>query len=51
MAKKIVGDKIVVGIGAFTFPMDKGCEEIKEVPFVYGYNLIATVTDTLEKHK
>ena len=51
MAKKIVGDKIVAGKGAFTFPMDKGGEEIKEVPFVYRYDLIATVTDTVEKHK
>ena len=50
MTKKIVGD-IVAEKGAFTFSMDKGGEEIKEVPFVYHPNLIATVSDYVEKHK
>ena len=51
IAKEIVGDRIVAEKGAFTFPMDKGGEEIAEVPFVYCRNLIATVADTVEKHK
>ena len=51
LAKKIVGDNITAGKGAFTFSMDKGGEEIKEVPFVYRPNLIATVSDYVEKHK
>ena len=51
MAKKIVGESIAAGKGAFTFSIDKGGEETKEVPFVYCRNLIATVTDTVEKHK
>ena len=51
MAKKIAGDSIVAGDGAFTFSIDKGGEEIKEVPFVYRRNLITTVADTVQKHK
>lgn len=51
LAKRIVGDNITAGKGAFTFSMDKGGEEIKEVPFVYRPNLIATVSDYVEKHK
>ena len=31
--------------------MNKGGEEIKEVPFVYRLNLIATVSDYVEKYK
>ena len=46
MAKEIVSDRIVAEKGDFTFPMDKGGEEIAEVPFVYSRNLIATVADT-----
>ena len=51
MAKGIVGDNLVAEKGAFTFPLEKGGEEIKEVPFVYSRNLVATVSDTIEKHK
>lgn len=51
MAKEIVGDRIIAEKGAFTFPMEKGGEEIAEVPFVYCRNLIATVADTVDKHK
>ena len=49
--KKIVGDNITAEKGAFTFSMDKRGKEIKEVPFVYQPNLIATVSDYVEKHK
>ena len=51
MAKHIIGDNIVAEKGPFTFPLEKGGEEIKEVPFVYCRNLIASVCDTIEKHK
>ena len=51
MAKGIVGDNLVAEKGPFTFSLEKGGEEIKEVPFVYCRNLIASVSDTIEKHK
>ena len=51
MAKSIVGDNIVAEKGAFSFPLDKGGEEIKEAPFAYCCNLIAAVSDTINKHK
>ena len=51
MAKDIIGDNLVAEKGPFTFPMEKGGEEIKEVPFVYCRNLIASVCDTIQKHK
>lgn len=49
LAKKIVGDNITAGKGAFIFSVDKGGEEIKEVPFVYHPKLIATISDDVEK--
>ena len=51
MAKDIIGDNIVAEKGPFTFSLEKGGEEIKEVPFVYCRNLIASVCDTIENHK
>ena len=51
MAKDIIGDNIVAEKGAFTFSLEGGGEEIRQVPFVYCRNLIAAVTDTIEKHK
>ena len=37
--------------GAFTFPAEKGGEEIKEVPFVYVPNIIAKIADTISQHE
>ena len=51
MAKDITGDNIVAEKGAFTFSVDKGGEEVREVPFVYLKNLIAAVADTVAQHK
>ena len=50
MATEIVGDNLVAEKGAFTFPIEKGGEEIREAPFVYCRSLIAAVADTIEKH-
>lgn len=50
MATEIVGDNLVAEKGAFTFPIEKGGEEIHEAPFVYCRSLIAAVADTIEKH-
>ncbi len=51
LAKEIVGDNMVSENGAFTFPSDKGGEEIKEVPFVYVPNFIAKVADVISQHE
>lgn len=37
--------------GAFTFPAEKGGEEIREVPFVYIPNLIAKIADAVTQHE
>ena len=51
LADSIVGDNISAEKGAFTFPTEKGGEEIREVPFVYVKNLIAKIADVLEHHE
>lgn len=51
LAKEIVGDNIVSERGAFTFPTEKGGEEIREVPFVYVPNFIAKVADVASQHE
>lgn len=51
LAKSIVGENIVAEMGAFTKKLDGGGEEICEVPFVYVPNLIAKVSDLVEKHR
>lgn len=51
LAKEIVGDNIVSELGAFTFPTDKGGEEIKEVAFTYVPNFIAKVADVVSQHE
>ena len=50
MAKDIVWENSVAEKGAFRFTVSK-VEEVKEVPFVYGPNIIARVADTVHKHK
>lgn len=47
MAKGIVGDNLVAERGAFTFSLEKGGEEIRDVPFVYCPNLIAKMADLI----
>ena len=51
MAKGITGDNIKTEKGAFTFSVDKGGAEVREIPFVYLKNLTATETDTITQHK
>ena len=50
MAKDIVGENIAADKGAFTFTVSK-VEEVMEVPFVYGPNIITRVADTVHKYK
>ena len=40
LGKEIVGENMIHENRTFTFPMDKGGEEIREVMFVYVPNLI-----------
>lgn len=51
LADQLVGDNVTAENGAFTFPAEKGGEEIREVPFVYVKNLIAKIADILEQHE
>ena len=51
LGKEIVGENMIHENGAFTFPMDKGGEEIREVPFVYVPNLIAKVADVVHQNE
>ncbi len=51
LAKGIVGDNMAAEMGAFTFKLKEGGEEIQEVPFVYVPNLIRKVTDLIEEHR
>lgn len=51
MAQEVLGHNVVAEMGAFTFPMDKGGEEIREVPFVYVPNLIAKIADVVTQHE
>ena len=37
--------------GAFTFPVEKGGEEIREVPFVFVPNLVAKIADCVVQHE
>ena len=50
LAKKAVGENIVVEVVPFTFSAAGGGVEIREAPFVYVPNLIARVADTLTHH-
>ncbi len=40
MARDITGDDLVAEKGAFTFALNGGRDEIREVPFVYKPNLL-----------
>ena len=54
LAKEIVGDNLVVELGAFTVKQDKGGESgevIREVPFAYALNMIRKVADMVERHR
>ena len=51
LAREIVGDNLVSENGAFTFPIDNGGEEIKEVPFTYVPNFIAKLADVVAQHE
>lgn len=51
LSKEIVGDNIESELGAFTFPTDKGGEEIRKVPYVYVPNLIAKVADVFSEYE
>ena len=46
----IVGDNLVAEVGAFTFSIKDGGDEIREVPFIYVPNLIRKVADVIEQH-
>lgn len=50
LAKEIVGDNIVAEMGAFTFRLDGGGDEIREAPFVYVPNLIRRASDLIQQH-
>lgn len=51
LAKDLIGDNIQAELGAFTFRLDGGGEEIRETPFVYIPNLIRRATDLIEEHR
>ena len=51
MAKDVVGEHMTAEMVPFFFPVDGGKEvEVKEAPFVYARNLIATLSDFLSSH-
>ena len=50
LAKEIVDQTIVAECGAFTFSLERGRTEIREVPFVYRPNLIAAIADLVDQH-
>ncbi len=50
LAKTIIDQTIVAERGAFTFDVQKGISEVREVPFVYRPNLIAAIADTVNRH-
>ena len=50
LAKEIVDQTIVAERGAFTFSLERGRTEIREVPFVYRPNLIAAIADLVDRH-
>ena len=49
--KQIVGDNVAAERGAFSFPLEKGGEVIKNVPFVYIPNLIQKIADVVFEHE
>ncbi len=51
MARDITGDDLVAEKGAFTFALDSGRDEIREVPFVYKPNFIAAIANLVDKHE
>ena len=52
LAKEVLGkDNVVSEMGAFSFPTDKGEEEIREVPFVYVPNLIMKIADVVASYE
>ncbi len=51
MARDITGDDLVAEKGAFTFALNGGRDEIREVPFVYKPNFIAAIANLVDKHE
>ena len=50
LAKDIIAEDLVAERGAFTFSLERGREEIREIPFVYRPNLIAAIADLVARH-
>ena len=50
-SKTITGDNVVAELGAFSFHLPGGAEEIRQVPFVYVRNLIANVADMITSYE
>ncbi len=50
LAKTIIDQTIVAERGAFTFDVEKGRSEVREAQFVYRPNLIAAITDTVNRN-
>lgn len=51
MARDITGDDLIAERGAFTFALEGGRDELREVPFVYKPNFIAAIADLVDKHE
>ena len=51
LAKTITGDNITAEMGAFSLHLTGGGEEIRQFPFVYVRNLIATVADMISSYE
>ena len=51
MAKTITGDNLTAEMGAFSFHLTGGGEEIQQVPFVYVRNLTAKVADMISSYE
>ena len=51
LADTMLDDTLVSEKVAFSFPVDKGGEEFREVPFLYFPNLIAKVADIVAQHE
>ena len=50
LAKEVLGDNLTVEKVAFTFPVDGGGTEVKDVPLAYAPNLIRKVADLIAYH-
>ncbi len=51
LAKSLSGDNITAHMGAFSFPLPGGGEEIRCTPFVHVPNIIAKIADLVSSYE